>query len=194
LANTRCKRCRGRGYLPLTGVCRCVCRAVFRAVYKRFRRCAEAAGSACTVTFDHVRHGVDAHRTWVRRNEDYCADFHLAGRRALSPELYRVFSFAYLLGAGPKLAAKRLRVGRSKMGEWTAEVQLRVGREIIAQQPYSLYPPHLYFEDTVAQASACDSRSRRREACATELTARNSIVFNHSAGEPPGSPHLPVIF
>lgn len=145
LARMDCSLCRGSGLSPASGVpCGCVCRRVFRICYRRFRACAGADSFARLVTFDEFARGVDRHLMWLRRNEDYCADFQSAGRRALAPELFRVFRFYHLLGAAPALVARRIGVAHTGLYRMIAEVEEAVGRELALMQPYSLYPPHAY--------------------------------------------------
>jgi len=162
LSRYNCRDCRGSGFAG-GELCACVCRRVFQICHRRFRVCAEADGSARVITFEKNRRGVDRHQMWIRRNEDYCADFQAAGRRALPPELYDVFRFYHLLGAGADLVARRLSVSRSALYDLVAEVEERVGRELAMVQPYSLYPPHVYLGSTAhgrggpRPCSACPS-------------------------------------
>lgn len=154
LARHNCPACRGTGLpAPPAGVadeqlvpCSCVCRRVFRACYARFRTCAAADGYARTVTFREMPRGVDRRLVWIRSNEDYCADFQAAARRALPPELHRIFRFHYVLGAPVGLIAKRLRVSRSLIYCFVSEIEPLVGLEFALMQPYSLYPPKQYMQ------------------------------------------------
>jgi hypothetical protein len=143
LARYDCHSCGGSG-LAGGEPCACVCRRVFQVCYRRFRVCAEADAFARLVTFRENRRGVDRHLMWIRRNEDYCADFQAAARRVLSPQLYRVFGFYHLLGAAADLVAGRLSISRSVLYGMVAEIEERVGRELALMQPYSLYPPRAY--------------------------------------------------
>ncbi len=155
LARYDCRSCRGTGLLSAPpflearaglagGLCTCVFRRVFRVCYRCFRLCATADRSARTVTFSAVPRGVDRHLVWIRRNEDYCADFQAAGRRVLTPELYRVFRFFYLLGGSADLVARRLGVSRATLYRMLAQIEPAVGRELALLEPYSLYPPQEY--------------------------------------------------
>jgi hypothetical protein len=149
LARYDCSCCRGTGIAEFDAnevlvPCVCVCRRVFQICYRRFRRCAAADGSARRVTFTESPRGVDRHLAWIRRNEDYCADFQAAGRRSLNAELYRVFRFYHLLGASAELVARRLDVSRAEVFRLVARVESVAGREIATLRPYSLYPPGEY--------------------------------------------------
>jgi hypothetical protein len=147
LARYDCRGCGGGGFAG-GEPCACVCRRVFQVCYRRFRVCAEADGFARLVTFRENRRGVERHLMWIRRNEDYCADFQASARRALSPQLYRVFRFYHLLGAAAELVARRLSISRSVLYGVVAEIEERVGRELALMQPYSLYPPRAYLGST----------------------------------------------
>ncbi len=154
LAGRDCLLCQAFGVRPGAPLllCDCVYRAVFRTCLAKFRQCAKTDPYRRLVTFDRNLRGVDRRLTWARRNEDYCADFHAAGRRVLPENLYRVFSFYHLLGAHWTLVRKRLGVPRSSLFACTAEVELRVGRELAHMVPYSLFPPHEYLRPTVPAA------------------------------------------
>ena len=67
-------------------------RAIFRACYARFRHCVtkEKYMSKVTLTFCA---GKDRRLTWVRKDEDYVADFCLVSRRYLDEFEYRFSAF-----------------------------------------------------------------------------------------------------
>lgn len=159
LARYNCDLCGGTGVRPSPPECAivpcaCACRRVFQACYRRFRQCAEADGSARRVSFAESRRGVDRHLIWFRRNEDYCADFQAAGRRSLSPELYRLFRFYHLLGGAADLVARRLGVSRAEFYRLLGEVEIAVGREVALMEPHSLYPPRVYLSRVVVSRIA----------------------------------------
>ena len=97
---------------------------------------------------------MDRHLVWIRRNEDYCADFQAAGRRSLTPELYQVFRFYHLLGGSAELVARRLGLSERVFFRILREVESTVGREMALMEPYSLYPPRQYMSRVVASRSA----------------------------------------
>jgi hypothetical protein len=149
LARYSCELCGGTGVgssAPDSPIVPCACtfRRVFRACYRRFRQCAESDGSARRVSFGESRQGVDRHLVWIRRSEDYCADFQSAGRRSLTPELYRIFRFYHLLGGSAELVARRLGLCDRDFFRILREVESTVGREMALMEPYSLYPPRGY--------------------------------------------------
>ncbi len=141
LARSHCPRCGGAGTSATGRLCDCVCRRVFLVCHRKFRICSTSDG---WVTFGESPRGVDRHMVWMRRNEEYCADFTSAGRRVLSAELLRLFRFRYLLGGAPELVAKRLGLRLRTFYRAAEEVEVRVGRELALMRPYSLYPPHEY--------------------------------------------------
>ncbi len=158
LAREGCRLCGGSGIDPLAPAagsqqewdpgdfipCACVCRAVFRACYRRFRQCAAASGATRAVTFSESPRGVDRHLVWVRRLEDYCADFESAARRSLSAEQLRLFRYHHVLGASPELAARRMGISERHFFRLLAELECAVGREFALMTPYSVYPPREY--------------------------------------------------
>lgn len=143
LARYDCRFCGGGG---LSGgePCACVCRRVFHSCYRRFRICSEADAFARLVTFRENRRGVERHLMWFRRNEDYCADFQASARRALAPELYRIFRFYHVLGGSADLVARNLGLSRTVLYNAVEEIEERVGREFALMEPHSLYPPRIY--------------------------------------------------
>lgn len=148
LARYACRDCGGTGFEQgaawPAALCGCVCRRVFHVCHRRFRVCAGADAFARTVTFREVPRGVERRLMWIRRNEDYCADFQAAGRRALAGGHWQVFRFFHLLGGGPDLVAGRMRLNRTDFYRLLFEVETLVGRALAEMQPYSLYPPHEY--------------------------------------------------
>lgn len=159
LARYDCPACRATGLASVSqGLaavpCACVCRRVFQVCYRRFRRCATADPSARIVAFNESPRGVDRHLVWVRRNEDYCADFQASGRRALNDELYRVFRFYHLLGGAAELVARRTGLSLRQLFRHIGQIEQLVGREVALMEPYSLYPPKDYMRAPFASRSA----------------------------------------
>ncbi len=155
LARYGCRDCNGTGLAPGQGVvlCTCVCRRVFRTCYHRFRICVESEAAARGMAFREMPRGVDRHLVWFRKNEDYCADFQAAARRALHRDLYRTFRVYHLLGAGIDLVARQFRLSRPEVYRQVSEIEAAVGRELALLQPYSLYPPRQYMKTTASPAA-----------------------------------------
>jgi len=125
-------------------LCTCVYRAVFRACYRRFKHCGKLDPSLRRVRYERTPGAVDRTVTWVRRNEDFRADFHSCGVRALPKHLYHFFSFYYLHGAKEEMVCQRLGISVRGANTLMAEIETLVGREIAHLQPYSLFPPRGY--------------------------------------------------
>jgi hypothetical protein len=125
-------------------LCTCVYRAVFRACYRRFMHCGKLDPSLRTIRYQRTPGAVDRSLTWVRRNEDFRADFHSCGQRALPRHFYQFFSFYYLHGAKIEIVCRRLGISVRRARDWMAEIETVVGREIAHLQPYSLFPPRGY--------------------------------------------------
>ncbi|GEM_PF-5484001 len=129
---------------PLVRLCGCVYRAVFRACHRRFVFCGKLDPSLRRISYDRTPRAVDRTLTWVRRNEDYRADFHHCGERSLPKHLYQLFSFYHLHGGKMAMVARRLGFAERRAWEYVVEIERIVGREIAHLQPYSLFPPAGY--------------------------------------------------
>jgi hypothetical protein len=86
-------------------------RAIFRACYARFRYCATKEKYMSKVTLTLCA-GKDRRLTWVRKDEDYVADFCLVSRRTLDDFEYKVFRFHFLLGADWRLCCRQMKIDR----------------------------------------------------------------------------------
>lgn len=139
----------GRG--GKSSACNCVLRAIFRACYARFRYCVtkEKYMSKVTLTFCA---GKDRRLTWVRKDEDYVADFCLVSRRTLDDFEYKVFRYHFLLGADWRLCCRQMKVDRGTFFHTVYRVEQKLGRIFRDLEPYSLYPLDEYFGGTVRKA------------------------------------------
>src|ERR1022692_3310071 len=147
LARYGCRDCRGTGRvgsIEPKALCPCVYRAAFPACHHRFRYCGGTQSSVRRVSFERISGAVDRSMTWVRRAEDFRADFHACGLRSLPKHLYQFFSFYYLHGANQELVCRRLGVSPRLADKWMVEIEVTVGREIAHLEPYSLFPPQGY--------------------------------------------------
>jgi hypothetical protein len=145
---------------PSLRLCACVYRTVFRACYRRFLYCGKLDPSLRRISYERTPRAVDRSVIWVRRNEDFRADFHACGLRVLPKHLYQLFSFYHLHGAKMELVARRLGLSERRAWDWLAEIETIVGREIAHLQPYSLFPPQGYMIPA-ARARRADERLRR---------------------------------
>lgn len=156
LAKTSCTHCHGDGLRPGRGdkssACNCVLRAIFRACYARFRYCVtkEKYMSKVTLTFCA---GKDRRLTWVRKDEDYVADFCLVSRRTLDDFEYKVFRYHFLLGADWRLCCRQMKIDRGTFFHAVYRVEQQLGRIFRDLEPYSLYPLDEYFGGTIRKAS-----------------------------------------
>jgi hypothetical protein len=141
-------------------LCTCVYRAVFRACHRRFLYCGKLDPSLRRISYERTPRAVDRSLIWVRRNEDFRADFHACGLRVLPKHLYQLFSFYHLHGAKMDLVARRIGLSDRRAYDWLAEIETVVGREIAHLQPYSLFPPQGYLMPA-ARARQADERLRR---------------------------------
>jgi hypothetical protein len=126
------------------GPCKCVYRTIFRACYSRFRTCAQKDKAACRTRLEANPNG-GRRTTWGRKNEEYCADFYLVSRRALSEAEWKLFSYHFLLGADVSLCARRLRLERGVAYFQIYRIMEKLGRLYADLKPYSLYPIDEYF-------------------------------------------------
>ncbi len=148
LAAPRCTLCHGLGLRFGRRVkvvpCACVTRAIFRACYARFRFCSERDKQMSRCTLGALP-GPRGRLAWGRQNEEYCADFILVSRRALEPELLRVFRFHFLLAADWRLCCEWLHVDRGYFFHLVYALEQKLGRAFRETEPYALYPVDEYF-------------------------------------------------
>jgi len=149
---------------PPPRLCTCVYRAVFRACYRRFLYCGKLDPSMRRISYERTPRAVDRSLIWVRRNEDFRADFHACGLRVLPKHLYQLFSFYHLHGAKMELVARRLGLSERRAYDWLAEIETIVGREIAHLQPYSLFPPQGYMIPVVRSRRAVPNEDGLRRA------------------------------
>jgi len=98
--------------------------------------------------------GKDRRLTWVRKDEDYVADFCLVSRRTLTDFEYAVFRSHFLLGADWKLCCQKMKIDRGTFFHAVYRIQQKLGRVFRELEPYSLYPLDEYFGGTVRKAPA----------------------------------------
>jgi hypothetical protein len=126
------------------GPCKCVYRTIFRACYSRFRACAQKDKAACRTRLEASPNG-GRRTTWGRKNEEYCADFFLVARRALSASEWKLFSYHFLLGADIRLCARQLKIERGVAYFQVYRIMEKLGRLFAELKPYALYPLDEYF-------------------------------------------------
>lgn len=146
--------------VPVLRLCTCVYRAVFRACYRRFLYCGKLDASMRRISYERTPRAVDRSLIWVRRNEDFRADFHACGLRVLPKHLYQIFTFYHLHGANMEIVRRRLNLGDRRAWEYVADIEKIVGREIAHLQPYSLFPPQGYMMPT-SRARQSEGKLRR---------------------------------
>ncbi|HKW99420.1 MAG TPA: hypothetical protein VJN43_16890 [Bryobacteraceae bacterium] len=96
--------------------------------------------------------GKDRRLTWVRKDEDYVADFYLVSRRTLTEFEYLVFRNHFLLGADWKLCCRQMKIDRGTFFHTVYRLQQKLGRVFRELKPYSLYPLDEYFGGTMRKA------------------------------------------
>lgn len=142
-----CTDCHGTGQVGriTPRVCECIYRVIFRRCYAQFRRCRQDARSTQPLPLERrsTPEGL-RHTTWVRRNEDYCADFEFAARQVLTPGRLRIFHMHYVLRCPAPMIAAHFHLHRVNMKRLLLQVQGAVGNHIAHASPYSIYPPAEY--------------------------------------------------
>jgi hypothetical protein len=96
--------------------------------------------------------GKDSARSWVRKHEDYIADFCLVSLRALTEPESKVFRYHFLLGADWKLCCRYLNLDRGLFFHSLYRLEEKLGRVYRELRPFSLYPLDEYFGGTVRKA------------------------------------------
>ena len=160
LAKQSCVYCEGTG-LRLgpegpDGPCNCVLRGIFRTCYTRFRKLADGEKFISKTTLEPSS-GKDSARSWVRRHEDYLADFCLVSKRSLTESEHKLFRFHFLLGAEWKLCCRQLNIDRGIFFHSLYRIEEKLGRVFRELKPFSLYPLDEYFGGTVRKARACSN-------------------------------------
>jgi len=98
--------------------------------------------------------GKERQLIWVRKDEDYCADFCLLSRRTLTDFEYDAFRFHFLLGADWKLCCRKMNIDRGTFFHTVYRVEQKLGRIFREVEPYSLYPLDEYFGGTLRKSRA----------------------------------------
>jgi len=156
--------CKGRG--NATVPCECVLRAIFKACWNRFRSCVAKDKGASIVRLERIGCGHSTHMAFGRKTEEYIADFHLTCKRTLTESEWRMFSFAYLLGADWSLCHKRLNMPRTNFMHACYRIEAKLGRAFRETAPFALFPLDEYFSPTVRGAGVApctppDTRPQR---------------------------------
>ena len=144
-AAPRCNVCVGLGTRKGRqgfAVCACVYRAVFRCCYERYRDYETREKYMSRVTLEYRAKG--GHFIWGRKQEEYCADFELVARRALSEFEYAVFRLHFLLGGDWRVCTRKLGLDRGNFFHAVYRVEAKLGAAYAELQPYALYPPNDY--------------------------------------------------
>jgi len=141
-----------RGYATsrYTQPCNCVLRSIFRVCYARFRECEAKQQHVSTVRLDIcVFGGRSRSFVWGRKDEEFCADFHLIAKRTLSELEWRIFRFHYLIGAEWNFCCRRLKMDRGIFFHHVYRIQQKLGRTFRELRPYALFPLDEYFSGTI---------------------------------------------
>lgn len=92
-----------------------------------------------------IERGARRFYCWGRPEQEYCADFELVGRRALSGLGYRIFRLHFLLGGDWKVCCRRLGMERGNFFRQVYLAELHVGYALRTVRPYALHPLSGYF-------------------------------------------------
>ncbi|MGA2716683.1 MAG: hypothetical protein ABSG41_26640 [Bryobacteraceae bacterium] len=159
MASQTCGRCNGTGRNKKLGKdtidavsCRCVFIGIFRECHRRFRQCNENP-KHLSVTSLVMTHGVNASRSFGRKNEEYLADFTLISARVLGrgTREHWLFTLRYLQGADPSLIQRRMGITGEEYRNTDARVIEKLGRAFRDTKPYSLFPLDEYFSSGMRQ-------------------------------------------
>lgn len=170
LASVKCPHCQGLGLCRGRGnthvPCACVLRAIFRACFNRFRSSVMKDKGASAVNPERIGTGKASHIMFGRKTEEYIADFTLACQRTLTESEYRIFRYAYLLGADWKLCHRFLNMPRAHFMVYTSRIEAKLGRAFRECAPYPLFPLDEYFSPSVRGAAVApctppDTRPQR---------------------------------
>jgi hypothetical protein len=157
LALVDCGYCSGLGQRlgqPGSVVCGCVYRAVFRACLHRYRDYCNRARYMSRVTLEMIP-GRKGRGTWGRKQEEYCADFELIARRALTEFEHRLFRLHFLEGGDWKVCTQRLKMNRGNFFHAVYRVEQKLGRAYRETKPYALHPADEYMNGAMLGVGSC---------------------------------------
>jgi hypothetical protein len=155
MARPRCTLCWGTGARPTWGSqvrpCKCVYQHIFRACLREYEQCREGA-TKWQVTYEGWLDS-DGRSTsqYGLPREEFCCDFELIAKRALTPRQYRIFRMHVLQGADGTLCGKRLRIDRGTFYHEVYRMQETLGWAFAELQPYPLFPCAEYFRSRGAK-------------------------------------------
>lgn len=129
--------------------CNCVLRAIFQACYARYRYLQTKEGHLSSVSL-HASGGKARKFSWGRKDEEFCADFYLVSRRALTAAEFRIFRAHYLAGEDWRSCSAGLGMDRGNFFHAVYRIQQKLGRVFRELRPYALFPLDEYFSGTVA--------------------------------------------
>lgn len=146
MAREGCVRCGGLGLMHKTRTpCHCVTRAIFRTCFNRFREI-EAAPHRSRIWLERICQTRTAWRiSYGRKNEEYCADFLLLAKRALTPAQWKLFRLHKLLGADWQLCTRQLQMSRGNFFHEVYRIEQKLGRAFAETEPFALFPLAAYF-------------------------------------------------
>jgi hypothetical protein len=84
-----------------------------------------------------------------RKTEEYIADFHLMCKRSLSRTEWKLFRYAYLLGADWSLIHRQFGLPRTNFIHTCYRIEAKLGKAFRETKPYGLYPLDEYFSGTM---------------------------------------------
>lgn len=151
LADFRCSYCFGRGMRGKRN-CECVMRRIFRACLAHYRyiHSFQDSISSCVATIS--RHGGATKLYYSRKSEEFCADFCVIAKRALTPKQWRIFQMRYLDGGDWKHCCQALGMDRGNYFHAVYRIEVTLGRAYSRTEPYALYP----IDEYMASQRGCD--------------------------------------
>jgi len=108
--------------------------------------------SRVTLEMISGRHGQGA---WGRKHEEYCADFELIARRALTELELRLFRLHFLDRRDWKLCTRRLQIDRGNFFHAVYRVEQKLGRAYSETKPYALHPADEYLHGAKLGVGSC---------------------------------------
>jgi len=151
LALGNCRECWGAGVKWRVGLsgrpypCGCALRTIFRQCLAGYRRCEANCGSYAAARLSVGIRGAKRFQCWGLPEQEYCADFCLLGRQALSGLKYRIFRLHFVAGLPWTECVRRLRIERGNFFHETYLVEQRMGYALRTLKPYALHPVNEYF-------------------------------------------------
>jgi hypothetical protein len=176
LGQIYCAACHGTGQTQgranLQVLCQCVKRQVFRIVFKCYLR---LDGQPATPQYELTKNGM----IYGLPGIEFRADFESTALRVLTEEEHRIYRYHFLLEADWRLCCRKLRMDRGTFFHAVYRIQQKMGAELLAMQPASMFPTSNYFRSHHRVDPTLFAKPRRmNNQCNRKQVALDFLLFH----------------